>query len=96
MRVVITRQARRDQDNISRYTLERWGRAQLLSYVGGLLDALDAIAASPKVGRLVTGLPRVYRRYPYGSHFIFYTVNDDTIRIVRILHQRMDAERHLN
>lgn len=96
MKLVVTRRAKRDQNAISRYTLERWGRPQLLTYVGGLIDRMDQIAEKPTLGRTVSGIPIRYRRVPYGSHFIFYTVHEHHVRIVRIVHQRMDAARHLN
>lgn len=51
MKLVVTPRAQRHQDDISKYTLSNWGREQLLSYVGGLLDRLDTIAADPEIGR---------------------------------------------
>ena len=36
-----------------------------------------------------------YRKYPAGSHLLFYRLTPDGIDIVRILLQRMDFERHL-
>jgi toxin ParE1/3/4 len=64
--------------------------------MGGLIDQMEQIARSPASGRAIAGLPSRFRRVPYGSHFIFYTIHEQHVRIVRILHQRMDAARHLN
>jgi toxin ParE1/3/4 len=36
-----------------------------------------------------------YRKYPVGSHILFYRVTKAAIVVVRILHQRMDVERHI-
>jgi toxin ParE1/3/4 len=36
-----------------------------------------------------------YRKYPSGSHVLFYRLTDDGIDVVRILHERMDYERHI-
>jgi plasmid stabilization system protein ParE len=36
------------------------------------------------------------REYGVGSHIVFYCRAPDRIEIVRILHQRMDAGRHLS
>jgi plasmid stabilization system protein ParE len=33
--------------------------------------------------------------HPVGSHVLFYRLTDDGIDVVRILHNRMDFERHL-
>lgn len=36
-----------------------------------------------------------YRSVHFGLHVIFYRVQGQTIDIVRVLHKRMDVERHL-
>jgi toxin ParE1/3/4 len=35
-----------------------------------------------------------YRKYPGGSHVLFYRPATDGVDIVRILHQQMDFDRH--
>lgn len=49
----------------------------------------------PDLGVECTDLRAGYRRYGVGSHAIFYRLAPDRIEVVRILHQRMDAGRHL-
>lgn len=34
-------------------------------------------------------------RYRFRSHFLYYIVSDESVRIVRILHVRMSPKRHL-
>jgi len=36
-----------------------------------------------------------YRKKKSGSHVIFFKLIDDGIDVIRILHQRMDFDRHL-
>jgi toxin ParE1/3/4 len=36
-----------------------------------------------------------YRKYPSGSHVFFYRTTADGIDVIRILHERMDYERHI-
>ena len=36
-----------------------------------------------------------YRVLFLGSHAVYYTVAADTVHIIRVLHGRMDPERHL-
>ena len=42
--------------------------------------------------------PRGYRKLAAGSHTLFYRVNaddaGDVIDVARVLHQRMDVDRH--
>jgi toxin ParE1/3/4 len=96
LKLIMTRQAARDQDSISRFTLERWGHRQVGLYVGGLVEIFEVLARGETVGRCVATLPSKYLRVAYEAHFIFYTRNETSIRIVRILHQRMDHARHLS
>jgi toxin ParE1/3/4 len=96
LRLIVTHQARRDLNLISRYTLDNWGRTQLTSYMGGLLDCLDDVADNPMQGRNVPKIPTHYFRAKYQSHFIFYRCVGQEVRIIRILHQSMDPARHLS
>jgi toxin ParE1/3/4 len=95
MKLILSRRARQDMDAISAYTLENWGKTQLLDYVGGLLDSFDKIAENPNIGGKVQTAPPQFLRYSYRAHFIFYTCRDDDLHIIRILHQNMDIARHL-
>ena len=36
-----------------------------------------------------------YRRFPHESRVIFYTLNENDVFVVRILHKRMDAVRNI-
>jgi toxin ParE1/3/4 len=53
------------------------------------------VAADPHRGRCCDEIRPGYRKYPAGSHVLFYRLLPDGIDIVRILHRRMDFERHL-
>lgn len=95
MKLRVSRLAQRDLDDIARYTLEQWGRTQMLVYMGGLLDRLDEIAADPAIGKSDRRVPAKYRRANFRSHLIFFTAETGEVRVMRILHQRMDHARHL-
>jgi hypothetical protein len=48
-------------------------------------------------GRDCAAIRPGYRKHGVGRHIIFYrSIADDCIEIVRVLHERMDAERHLS
>jgi toxin ParE1/3/4 len=64
-------------------------------YCNGLHDLLEMLAAHPRQGRSAEELARGLRRMPYQSHVVFYKAGRHGVRIVRVLHQRMDIERHL-
>lgn len=91
-RIVITKPARRDFRDILSYTNKNWGEAQRLEYKRKIDSALQSIAKKPGSGRKKLGS----RVWEVGRHLIFYRIEAKHIFIVRILHQRMDATRHLD
>jgi toxin ParE1/3/4 len=89
-----SRRAKADIRHIWGYTVDNWGQGQAEIYLGLIDAALDSIVSDPKLGRPLSGMRRSYRKYLVGSHAVFYRLSGRTILIVRILHQRMDPERH--
>lgn len=92
---VLSRRAERDLDAIWDYSAYQWGREQANRYLEALRDSVKRVAAAPSRGRSFTVGRKRYRRYRSGSHLIFYRKTNRGIRIVRILHESMDHERHL-
>lgn len=94
-RFVLKPRARADLDEIWDYTMERWGLEQAETYIRQLWKHIQAVADSPSLGRDCEDLRPGYRQYPSGSHLLFYRLTDAGVDIVRILHERMDYERHI-
>lgn len=94
--IVVTPRAQDDIVEIATYTLERWGEAQMARYVDALHRRFGQLARLPEVGRLRKDVGPHYRSVVQGSHVIFYRVTASNIVIVRVLHGRMSAERHLS
>ena len=53
------------------------------------------LAAGPGLGRVRDEVRKGYRSLTINHHIIFYTAEPDLIRIVRVLHVRMDPDSHL-
>lgn len=90
----LSRLARTDIEEIRRYTVEIWGRAQWLAYYRKLVQGFELIAKNPEAGRdrslFVPGL----RSLNCEKHVIFYqrldAANGAPV-ILRIVHRK----RHL-
>jgi toxin ParE1/3/4 len=95
VRFVVSPRAQADLDDIWDYTVQQWGVRQAEIYVRLVKTAVESVAADPKVGRNCDDVRPGYRRYPVGSHVMFYRVTATAVVVVRILHRRMDVERHL-
>jgi toxin ParE1/3/4 len=92
---VLTPRAQADLDEIWDYTADRWGLDQAETYTRQLWKDIAIVADRPALGRECNEVRRGYRMYPSGSHVLFYRHTVDGIDVVRILHERMDYERHI-
>lgn len=86
--------ARADIEEIWNYTVNNWGERQARNYVSGLRDACIEIAENPLLGKAREDVLSGVRVYPSGKHLVFYFETEYGAEIARILHQRMDIERH--
>ncbi len=93
---VLTNAAKADLRNIALYTQKDWGREQRNVYVKQFDDAFHMLADTPLVGKACDVIRTSYKKFPIGSHVIFYKGGTNTsIEVVRILHKRMDVELNL-
>ena len=94
-RFVLKPRAQADLDEIWNYTADRWGLDQAETYTRQLWKHIQAVADNPSLGHECEEVRAGYRKYPSGSHVLFYRLTDGGIEVVRILHERMDYERHI-
>lgn len=94
-RYVLSRAAITDLREIWNYTTNTWDERQAERYVQSIHDACATLADGRKKGRSVLGAPG-YLKLAVGAHFIFYRTEDSApIKVIRILHQRMDVKTRL-
>ena len=91
----LTPAAARDLEAIWLSTVEEWGIDQAHRYTDDLTAAFDQLASSPRLGTSCDHIRKGYRRGRVGRHAIYFRVTDYGIAVIRILHDRMDAPRHL-
>ena len=87
--------AKRDLADIWRYTRQQWGREQANKYTLGLKAVLATLAAAPLQAQSCDQVRPGYRRRNVEQHVVYIQPTRYGIAVVRILHQRMDATRHL-
>ena len=95
VRVRRTRRADEDFAEIFRVGAAEFGIAQAEQYAAGLIEAFDLLSRHPPLARERTEFRRPVRLHPHGAHLIAYTVDDEGVLIVRLLHGRQDWRRHL-
>lgn len=91
----LTPAAEHDLEAIWAYTFRKWERAQANHYTDILTQAFAESAQSPETAARCEHIRSGYRRRSVERHMIYFRIAPYGIAIVRILHQRMDALRHL-
>ena len=87
--------ADRDLEGIYIYSYREFGEAKADAYLRSLEECFERLAAFPGIGRPIDHIRPGYFRFPHASHTVFFVKIADGIRVVRVLHQRMDPERHI-
>lgn len=92
----ISKQAIDDLNNIWVYTFHKWSKEQADRYYDLIIGEIEFIADNHLTGKSAEQTRKNYRVTTIKSHLIFYRkVENETVEIVRILHQRMDIKRRL-
>jgi len=102
-RVRLGAAAELDFANILKWTAENFSPKQAQIYRGTLLQTIAELAEGPAIAgskardEIMRGLRTLHvaRHGRRGRHFMMYRVKEQTIEIVRILHDAMELSRHL-
>ena len=92
----ISKQAIDDLNNIWIYTFHKWSKVQADRYYDLIIEEIEFIADNYLIGKVAEQTRKYYRVTKIKSHLIFYRkIENETVEIVRILHQRMDVKKRL-
>jgi len=92
----ISQKAIFDLEKIWLYTLNNWSREQADRYHNLIINEIKFIVDNYESCRKIDYVRTGYRMSKVKSHLIFFKkTEDNTIEIIRILHQNMDIENRL-
>ena len=92
MRLAWSNLARAELEALRRYSIENWGAVVARRYLEDIRDAVRLVAAQPARARVLRGPYRILR---VRSHHLIMHVEAERVTIARVLHSKMDMERHL-
>ena len=92
---VISKKAVSDLEEIWLYTVEKWSAEQADRYYNLIFNEINYISKNSTAGKSMEHVRKSYQASKVNSHLIFYRVVNDTIKMIRILHERMDMENRL-
>ena len=94
-RVFKQTQAEGDLLEIWLYTFNEWGEQQADTYLEDLSDAMALLAEQPLICRERLEFNPPVRIHHHAHHLIVYLIHDDGINIIRVLHENMEIDGHL-
>jgi len=92
-RLSVSAPARRDVRDILQFTLVTWGEEKSDEYSRKLTSAIQHLVEHPEMGTARPDLFKGARILVVEHHVVFYRVEPDRVRIVRVLHEKSDASR---
>ena len=95
-KLVVSARAEDDLRRLLATSRVMWGEEQRDAYAERLTAAVQHLLAHPYLGRARDDLSPGLRALPAGSHMIYYRSDEQTVEIVRLLHDRMDPTRHVH
>jgi toxin ParE1/3/4 len=63
--------------------------------VGEIESTFELLRDNPRIGHSRSEHGAGLFSFPTGHHVVYYRIRPNTIRVVRILHERADPTRHL-
>ena len=93
-RLEFTPRARRDIDWIWDYSVEKFGFDRAEAYLREIQLAARTVTEDPGRGLACDDIRPGYRKFSVGSHVLFFRASANRVVIVRILHSRMNFDRH--
>lgn len=91
MKLDIATEARADLRAIHSYSVEHWGRARSAAYLDNIQVKLRALAESALSGAPADEVRPGLRRQVAGSHVIWFRIEGDRLKVIRVLHQSREA-----
>ena len=93
---VLSKKAVADLEGIWLYTVEKWSVNQADRYYNLIVDEINFICKNNNAGKSMEHIRKGYRASKVKSHLIFYRILNNTVEVIRILHERMDIENRFN
>jgi len=89
----ITNEAVKDLEEIWIFTNQKWSVEQADRYYNLIIDEIEFLSSNPLSGQSMDHIKDGFRVSKVKSHLVFYKIiNNETIEIIRVLHQRMDVK----
>ena len=87
--------AKTDLQHIAKYTQEEWGVVQKKVYLNLIKKSFNTLSRVGNIGIKRNDIEQGLYVYSIKKHTVYFRETDQEVVVLRILHSRMDPERHL-
>jgi toxin ParE1/3/4 len=87
--------ARKDLKRIGRWSRGHFGVERAGQTMGEIRDACERIREYPQIGRMRAELGETVRTFVVGSYVVVYRVDETTVSVLAVIHQRQDIREDL-
>ena len=91
----VSAKARKDLFDIGIYTQNKFGVKQRRLYLNAIADKFNLLADESEIGIKRFNIRKGYYSIFSEKHIMFYKKYNYGIRIIRVLHQSMEFDKHL-
>ncbi|MGY3437789.1 MULTISPECIES: type II toxin-antitoxin system RelE/ParE family toxin [unclassified Marinovum] len=91
--LVITSTALAELEAIWQYSAQTWGFAHADRYLSDLNKSFALLCDMPEIAPIRTEFTNPTRVYRAAEHLMFYRVEDEALRILRVVHARQNWQR---
>ena len=91
MKLDIAVEARADLRAIHSYSVEHWGRARAAAYLDNIQAKMRGLAEPSLSGVAADEVCPGLRRQVAGSHVIWFRIEGDRLKVIRVLHHSREA-----
>lgn len=91
----LSKLAEKDLEVIWDYTYANWSIKKADKYINQIIIQIGKVCSNPELGRSLTEIKPEHRMLKVNSHLIIYKIEDEILKVDRILHEKMDIENRL-
>jgi toxin ParE1/3/4 len=93
MPLYFSNKALTDLKEIYSYSIAQWSESQANKYYFDLIQNCHKIQSFPLIGKVYLNVYSQPRGLLVNKHVVFYKIEKDSIRIIRILHESKDLKK---
>lgn len=87
----LSKEADRDLEEIFEYTINKFGLNQAVKYLNEFEVLFSELIINPDMGKNRNEIKSGLKSFSKSAHVVFYRIQNDKIRIVRVLHGSRDV-----